>query len=339
MTKLARTLSAVLIAAVLCWPLAAVAKEQSRVYVIKKGDTLWGLSERFIKDPYYWPNLWANNPYITNPHLIYPGQRVRVRDGRLEILPAAPAAAEQAAGTVGAQVPPLPEPTKAITVKTIPGGEGFVVTSGFAYAGALVDFIDGRIAIATDDVAFAQFADIADVKPGTDYAIYRQGREIDHPVTGKLFGHLIEEVGTVEVQKVNGDVATTVVTRALKEIQRGDVLLPQQSYASEIALKKADADVHGVILGARDERIAMAQHDIIYLDQGKANGLQVGNMVYISRPRAATEYALHKKELVLPDRLLGAAVVVKVTPDTASALIVKSVAEIHAGDKIEAVMP
>ena len=61
---------------------------EGQIYIIKKGDTLWDLSQRFIDDPYYWPNVWAKNPEITNPHLIFPGQKIRILDGRLEILPA-----------------------------------------------------------------------------------------------------------------------------------------------------------------------------------------------------------------------------------------------------------
>ncbi|MGD0586122.1 MAG: LysM peptidoglycan-binding domain-containing protein, partial [Oryzomonas sp.] len=67
--------------------LALAADEEHTIYVIKKGDTLWGLSERFIKDPRYWPNMWSKNSQITNPHLIYPGQKVRVFPDRLEFEP------------------------------------------------------------------------------------------------------------------------------------------------------------------------------------------------------------------------------------------------------------
>src|SRR6266581_4960464 len=56
------------------------------VYVIQKGDTLWGLSDRFFKDAYYWPNLWARNPqHITNPHFIFPGQKLKVYPDRIEV--------------------------------------------------------------------------------------------------------------------------------------------------------------------------------------------------------------------------------------------------------------
>ena len=61
-------------AAVACSSPVFAQGEEPTVYVIQKGDTLWGLSDRFLKDPYYWPNLWARNPPITNPHYIYPVQ-------------------------------------------------------------------------------------------------------------------------------------------------------------------------------------------------------------------------------------------------------------------------
>ncbi|NIQ96799.1 MAG: LysM peptidoglycan-binding domain-containing protein, partial [Desulfuromonadales bacterium] len=76
-----------ILAMLLLGPFAAAAKEEPRIYVIKKGDTLWGISQRFIKDPFYWPSLWANNPMLKNPHFIYPGQKLHIYDGRIELVP------------------------------------------------------------------------------------------------------------------------------------------------------------------------------------------------------------------------------------------------------------
>jgi LysM repeat protein len=59
-------------------PLAQEKKEGEEIYTIKQGDTLWDISARFLKDPFLWPKLWQRNPYITNPHWIYPGQPVRL---------------------------------------------------------------------------------------------------------------------------------------------------------------------------------------------------------------------------------------------------------------------
>ena len=52
-------------------------------YVVQEGDTLWEISSRFLGNAYYWPKLWSINEQVTNPHWIYPGNRIRFTMGTL----------------------------------------------------------------------------------------------------------------------------------------------------------------------------------------------------------------------------------------------------------------
>ena len=101
-------------------PGIALAKEEPIIYTVEQGDTLWGVSQRFITDPYYWPNLWSNNPDIGNPHLIYPGQKLRIYKGRIEIIPIGE---EGGTSDVGAAVV---TPDEILLIPTYGGAQSYI---------------------------------------------------------------------------------------------------------------------------------------------------------------------------------------------------------------------
>ena len=49
-------------------------------YEVAPGDTLWDISEKELKSPWYWPKVWSLNPQIQNPHRIYPGDKISFRE-------------------------------------------------------------------------------------------------------------------------------------------------------------------------------------------------------------------------------------------------------------------
>ncbi|MDW7646164.1 MAG: hypothetical protein SCI25_14100, partial [Desulfuromonadales bacterium] len=80
----------------------------------------------------------------------------------------------------------------------------------------------------------------------------------------------------------------------------------------------------------------LSQYDVVYLDQGSNSGLQIGNLLNITREREASDLAIQSKKLTLPEVLLGAAVVIETRPESASALVLKSVAPMYRGDRVTA---
>jgi len=314
---------------------------EQQIYTIKKGDSLWGISQRFIQDPFYWPNVWANNPDITNPHLIYPGQKIRIYNGRIEFLPTYQEAAEPAkvmeepAPVAEAVAEPLaPEEPQVQVMKAAGGGNGFLLTNETPL-GLLVDSVDSRVLLTSDDVVFLDMLDPSQVKVGDSYSLFSAGKEVIHPQTGEKFGTMMFELGFLQVISVSGRTVEARIIDAYREIERGTQIFPYLPARKEIALKKGQGQLSGYLLDSQQEKLGLGQNDMVYLDLGTDSGLQTGNLLYISRPRKASELALDKKNAIpLPDQLLGAALVVDARAKSSTAFIFKSVSEIYVGDRV-----
>ncbi|MEZ4601503.1 MAG: LysM domain-containing protein [Syntrophotaleaceae bacterium] len=321
-----------LLCCLLLLPASAGAAENPRIYTIQKGDTLWGISQKFIEDPYYWPNLWSHNPFVRNPHFIYPGQRVAIYEGKLVFLPAeGEAALPSEVGEEPAALP-LPEPEEQIIIKTTAAAEGFVTADELASSGTLVDATDARLLMAENDLVFIEMR--APMQPGDYYSLVEVGDQVRHPISGKNIGNKITYLGQVLIREIKPPVATADIVHSEKEIMRGARLIPSLAVQQSVALKKAAASLSGYVIAGSDEKIALSQHDTINVDLGSRAGLAEGNLLYISRPKKASASAMNEHKLPLPDSLMGAAVVVNVKPDTASALILKSVGPIYTGDRV-----
>lgn len=321
-------------------PALASAENDSTTYMVKKGDTLWGISERFIKDPYYWPSLWSNNPFITNPHLIYPGQKLYIYDGKIHVVP------KQAETPESDVVPPeqelvampLPEPQEVITISTFGGSGGFIGMEDLPAVGRILDTVDNRLLMAAGDTVFVELNDLRGYMPGDALSIYRkEPGEILHPATGQPFGFRVSQVGTLVITAINEQVATASITTSNREVHRTDLLLPFTPPVTEVELKKASLETRGYLVDARGGQIGLGQHDIIFLDLGSEAGVEVGNVVNITRPRKPSEFIVDQTDLKLPDILVGAAVIVETRPKTSAALVIKSADALFRGDWVTTV--
>ena len=82
------TLTIAMLISVLSIQAAELRDGHPDIYTVKKGDTLWDISAIFLEKPWLWPEIWHVNPEIDNPHLIYPGDELRLvyMDGKPRII-------------------------------------------------------------------------------------------------------------------------------------------------------------------------------------------------------------------------------------------------------------
>lgn len=315
--------------------------EEGQIYTIKKGDTLWDISQRFIDDPYYWPNVWADNPDITNPHLIFPGQKIRVLDGRLVIIPAYPEAQKADANKTedtATAAAPLAKPAEAVTIRSTGSGDGFILTTEEPL-GILVDSVDNRVLLTQNDMVFLKMKDTDSVNVGDRYGLFSRGKQIKHPQSKKLVGTMMNNLGSLQITEINGNTVIAKIDKVFREVTRGAEIFTYTPQRKELTLQRAAIAQQGYIIATRDEKYGQGATDIIFIDRGSDDAIVSGNLFYISRTREVSDVILQQAgEIELPDALLGAAVIVEAKNKTASALIIKSVDVMHIGDKITMVI-
>ena len=230
-------------------------REEARegVYVIKKGDTLWDLSQRFLEDPFLWPRLWQSNQYITNPHWIYPGNPVRfypfeevkgpptrpAEIGPPEVKPPEakppeakpevarkPAEEEKPAAVV---VPPVRPPEVALKPEAVPLGEerwaGFLTRKEFPGIGVVVESKEpGRLLMAEGDIVYLAFKTRDPIEVGEQFTIFRISPVVKHPLTGESLGRKVSILGECKIIGAQDAMYTAHIFKSYRAIERGDRL-------------------------------------------------------------------------------------------------------------------
>lgn len=368
MTPKTKVLASVSFALLLSLPLAAYsdvvdlppeagkgADKPPAQYTVKKGDTLWHISGRFLNNPFKWPSVWKQNPYIKNPHLIYPGDRVRITPDGIEIIgrtdaPAPPEAAEPLP-VVGLE----PEPERVVVLESlresIGDGDGrmerprlassALARSGFIsrdeldISGAIAGPKEKKLNLSEGDDVFVKFKDAEDVKAGDRYAVFVVGRKIVHPATKKELGNIIDLLGSVEITGT-GDVVEARIDNSFKEIAAGSKLRAYKEPPVEVEVTAAESRVDGYIVASLDGKEELSRGDIVYIDKGVGDGLKKGNLMSVYRPRKEMKDPLEAKKTVeVPPAELGTVIVAEAGEKTSVCIVVKGMRPMNIGDRVK----
>lgn len=304
-------------------------------YTIVKGDTLWGISKRYLKDPWKWPELWGmNREQIKNPHLIYPGQVLsldRRADGTAQ-LKAAPALKTE---KLEPHARVLPSGREALGVVPRALIEPFlskplvVSADEFNSAPLIVGGPDDRVVFGGGDRVYA-----SGLTPqhGESQQVYRRGRALVDPDTQELLGYEAVYLGDAKVTK-GGEVSTLDLTYANQEIHKSDRLTPSPGLIiTNYAPRPPEKPIKGRILASYGGLAEMAQNSILSINRGVKDGLEIGHVlaVYSDGGRSKVGGQVYK----LPGERIGLVVVFRTFERVSYALVVESSRPIHVNDVV-----
>ncbi len=234
-------------------------KDTDEVYTIKKGDTLWALSSRFLSNPFLWPKLWQRNPYITNPHWIYPGNPVRLTlaTGAKAEEPKAQEARKVAAveekpkeavkepEPKKAEIPPEPKKPEVVPEKrpsqqkplVFPEIRDAGVFGDIDYRGygSVVESKEGKNLMSKGDICYIWFRFKDPVSVGDKYTTYSSNLAFT-PVN-IVGGRRFNVTGVIQIIERFGDFYTAKVLESFQEINKGDFIVPYNKERMEAGLE------------------------------------------------------------------------------------------------------
>jgi hypothetical protein len=277
---------------------ADLAADAPSEYTVVKGDTLWGISGRFLKDPWKWPLIWQmNQEQIKNPHLIYPGDIVRLDREALRLSlasggvggpggmggPSGGNEAQAQANVVKLDPRIRIEPLQS-SIPTIPGtvigpflSQPLVVeVGGLDSSPAILATEESRVIVGAGDIAYA---DRIGTNDGVNWQVYRQGVPLADPDTGEILGYEAKYVGDARVRRF-GNPTTLEITRTRQEVNRGDRLAPARETAFPTYVPRApDKPITGSIMSVDGGVSEFGQYQVITINRGARDGVEVGHVL------------------------------------------------------------
>ncbi len=306
-------------------------------YTVVPGDTLWDLSNRFLVEPWYWPEIWYLNPQINNPHLIYPGDVISIfYVGGKPYL------------TVGdgPRVTKLSPSVRSSDIDdqiyeiAIPAIQQFIIRPRVVSeetldsAPYILSSIEERLAFGAGDLVYARGFD---GEPQGQYTVFRKGEALYDPESDELLGYEAIIVGDGEVIRA-GDPATFDLTQTKREVLRGDRLLPVDfgEIDTEFVPHAPPEGTHGHVISLYDAISQVGAFQVITVSLGERNGIEKGHVLGINQAGRVVADPFEKPgslvDVELPDESAGRAMVFRTFEKVSYALIMETSRSIQKGD-------
>ena len=319
-------------------------------YIVQKGDTLWDISARFLRDPWYWPEIWEVNPDIQNPHLIYPGDEIVLTyEGGKPVL----------------RVRRDGRPTVKLSpaVRTLSGSEGAIATLPM---GAIKEFLNRSRVVTESEFenapyivslgeehlvggeGFKVYARGLDAGANARYGVFRRGKAYRNPdAEEEILGYEALYVGDSVVER-SGDPSTLLLTDTGREVLAGDRLFPlaDEVVADKLVPNVPDTPVEGKIISVIDGVSQIGQYQVVVINLGDEDGVAPGDVMAVYQTGATIRDRFAKSPKVrsvanrnydlvtLPRERAGIVIVFRTFERVSYALVMKATRAMHVLDAV-----
>lgn len=329
-------------------PAPVILPQAPKTYVVKKGDTLWGIASMYLQDPWRWPDIWYANPAIKNPHLIYPGDKFIlgyingrptikvVRNGQVVNetgLPVETLKPEIRTSPLSQAIPTIP----LNAIRPFLSGTRVVSKNELEHAGYLLQAIDGRPVMGSGADVYARGLKQAD---GGRYNLYRLGDKYVDPNSGDTLGYQATYIGDGSVVRW-GDPSKVLLTSTVQEAMPGDRFLPvvaqklNEDFMPHPPAKKVQGDIIAVLGGVAE----IGQYQVVVLDRGTNAGLNVGTVlaIYGRKTKVSDPYSFDglSGSVYLPGEREGTLLVFRTYQRVSYGLVMEATHEIHILDAVK----
>ena len=312
-------------------PLAEGAPDE---YVVQVGDTLWDIAGTFLKDPWYWPEIWYVNPDIENPHLIYPGDVLG-----LVYIDGQPRITNVRASTYRmspqARVTPLTESITSIPFEDI---QAFL-SSGVILEKDEADRLPYLLATRGDHLIASAGNEIyvrgiTDTLSGARYRVVTVGDPLYDPDDNRLIGYQGIPVGEGRLNR-GGDPATVALTDTQREAKPGDRLLPEEvDIPLNFFPRSPSSQVEGRIISVVGGVTQIGQYQVVVMNRGSNNGLSVGDVLTVWQTGEVVDDRFGGGSVRLPDEEAGTVMIFKTYDRISYGLVMQATQAIHIHDTV-----
>ena len=330
-------------------PRIALAPNAPDSYVVKKGDTLWDISKTFLRDPWYWPEIWHVNPQVQNPHLIYPGDILHLVyvEGANGMQPQI---VLERGNTVHVSPKLRSEPRDA-PIETIPfqtvaafmSKPSLLTDDQIKSAGYLLASKDNHQAISEGNTIYAR--GLGSASPGMRYSVIHVGDAMRDPDDNTVLGYNGIYTGSGRVTR-SGDPTSLIMTDSSRESVTGDkVMLSNLEIALDFMPSPPRNVIDGHIIAVADGVNTIGQYQVVAINRGARDGLAPGNVLAVFQAGAtvrdnakkgplSSSHKFFSEKVRLPDERSGTFMVFKTYDRMSYGLIMEAKDIIQVMDRI-----